>query len=172
MTPITLLEQLKAFVERQVKDIILPVRPIQNRTTAEYAAADSGNVTQRPPEVHLMRLPSKDAEKNCIPYIVLQILKGGDSQASGDFPASECRVRIVAVTYDEDMSLGMMSVLNIITRLRAALLRAGQVGQFLLKPGLEWIVYDDDLHPYYCGEIAVTFELPEIEREVHFHGQE
>jgi hypothetical protein len=168
MTPIVLLNQLREFVQDQTRDIILPVRPVKNKTTPEYREQNAVgcNPEARAPEVHLMRLPDKDAETNRVPYIVLQILKGSDTQAVGDIPASECKVRAAAVTYSDDAGLGMMSVLNVITRLRTALLRAGAVGQFLLKPGLEWIIYDSEFEPYHIGEMALTFELPEIIREV------
>jgi hypothetical protein len=170
MTPIVLLEQLRDYVREQVKDIMLPVRSVKNKTTADYAARVAVERAPRPPEVHLMRLPDKDAEENRIPYIVLQVLTGEDKQAVGDLPQSECRVRVVAVVYDEDASAGMMSALNVITRLRVALLRSGQVGQFLLKPRLEWTVYDVELNPCYVGEMMLTFEMQEIEREVNLYG--
>jgi hypothetical protein len=171
MTPIVLLEQLRDFTREQIKDIILPVRPVSNKMTEEYAksvAVDCND--RRPPEVHLMQLPSKDAATNRIPYIVLQALKGDDSRQAGENPHSDCKVRVVAMTYNENVSEGLMSALNVVTRLRIALLRAGQVGQFLLKPGTQWIVYETEIDPYYVGEMMMTFEMPEIYRETNIIG--
>jgi len=170
MTPIVLLEQLKAFVEEQVKDIILPVRPTNNKMTDEYreSLGETGEpVTERPPEVHLMQLPTKDAETNRIPYIVLQVLTGTDSQAAGQEPESECQVRIVAMTYNTNQSEGMMSALNVITRLRIALLRAGKAGQFLIRSPLEYALYQAELNPYYAGDMVLIFEMPAINRETN-----
>ncbi|MCL1904487.1 MAG: hypothetical protein FWF94_08780 [Oscillospiraceae bacterium] len=171
MTDIVLLEQLKTFVEEQTKDIILPVRPVKNKTTEEYQA-ENPVVKHRVPEVFLQRLPDKDAETNRIPYILLQVLTGIDDQNSdGDYD-SECKVRLVAATYSEDGQAGSMALMNVLTRLRVALLRERQVGQFLLRLPLERVVYPDNVSPYYLGEMLLTFEMPEIQREINFESEE
>ena len=52
MTPLELLDALKAFIEENTKDILLPVRVDRK----------SGEAKERPAEVYKMRLPTKDAE--------------------------------------------------------------------------------------------------------------
>ncbi len=99
---------------------------------------------------HLMRLPNKDAETNRIPYILLQFLTGEDTQQTGNEPDSECKIRIVVATYSEDASAGSMDLLNIITRIRIALLKEGVIGkQFMLRKPLEYVVYPDETGSYY-----------------------
>lgn len=157
MTPVELLKRLKEFVEEETKDLILSVK-----------VKDGGDgPKERAPEVHIMRLPDKEAETKQIPYILLQFIKGTDTQESGERPDSECSVRIVVATYSEDGGAGALDVLNVITRIRVALLKAGVVGeQFLLKPPIEYIVYPDSTAPYYLGEMMTLWEMPIIEREV------
>lgn len=157
MTPVVLLNELKKFIEQHTKDIILCVRP----------AKGSNQPGKRAAEVHLMQLPEKDAETRRIPYIILQFLTGKDNQQPAEQPDSECKVRIVVATYSEDGGEGAMDVLNIITRIRVALLKAGEIGnQFLLKKPLEYIVYPNDTQPYYMGEMLTIWEMPTVQREV------
>lgn len=159
MTPINLIDALKEFIEEQVKDIFLSVR-----TKGENAPPQS-----RAAGVYKMRLPDKDSETKLVPYILLQFLTGKDAQEPGNDPESECKVRIVVATYSEDGGVGAYDVLNVITRIRVALLKTGIIAeQFLLKleSPLEYIVYTDDTAPYYLGEMITTWELPAIEREV------
>lgn len=157
MTAVILLDELKKFIGENTKDIILSVRTKPN----------SEEPNERSAEVHKMRLPDKDAETKRIPYILLQFLTGKDDQEEGQSPESECKVRIVVATYSEDGGEGAMDVLNLLTRIRIALLKIGVIGgQFLIKKPLEYIVYPDDTAPYYMGEMLTIWEIPEIEREV------
>lgn len=157
MTPLELLDALKAFIEKETKDILLPVRVDRK----------SGKQKERPAEVHKMRLPDKSAEITRIPYILLQFLKNTDDQEEGQRPESECMVRIVAATYSEDGEEGALCVLNLLTRIRIALLKDGVIGErFMLKPPLEMIVYPDNTPPYYMGEMITKWRMPVIESEV------
>lgn len=177
MTPIILLERLKEFIQANTEDIILPVRPVKNKTLPtvscprEKAATDA--ITHRAAEVHLMRLPDKDAEENRIPYILLQLITGTDTGAQGQQEDSEAKVRIIIATYSENDSEGALDVLNLITRIRVALLKAGEIGQqFLLRKPLEYLVYPDDTRPYFFGEIMTIWEMQTIKREVNiYHGE-
>lgn len=146
MTPIVLLKELKQFIEDNTKDIILPVRPINNKIIPEPSGKGKKNAGEQPKrraaEVHLMRLPNKDAETNRIPYILLQFLTGADEQKSGEASDSECKIRIVIATYSEDGSAGSMDLLNVITRIRVALLKTGVIGdKFVLRKPMMYLPY-------------------------------
>lgn len=157
MTPLQLLDALEAFVKQETKDILLPVRVDRK----------SGENKERAAEVYKMRLPNKTAQTERVPYLLLQYIKSTDTQEQGQEPESECTVRIVAATYSEDESEGAMCVLNLLTRIRVALLKDGVVGgQFVLKSPLEMIVYPDSTAPYYLGEMMTTWTMPIIESEV------
>lgn len=176
MTPIELLFELKQFIEEQTKDIILSVRPVKNKVIPEPSGkkkadnADNEPLT-RAAEIHLMRLPDKDAETNRIPYILLQLLTGIDEQEQGKEPDSECRIRIVVATYSEDGSAGSMDLLNVITRIRVALIKKGVIGkQFTLRKPLEYIIYPDETGAYYLGEMLTIWGIPTIERGVNLYA--
>lgn len=175
MTPIELLYELKKFIEETTKDIILLVRPVKNKVIPEPSGKGKKEMTEEQPktraaEVHLMRLPNKDAETNRIPYILLQFLTGEDTQQAGKEPDSECRIRIVVATYSEDGSAGSLDLLNVITRIRVALLKAGVIGkQFTLRKPLEYTTYPDETGAYYLGEMITVWGIPTIKREVNFY---
>ena len=157
MTPLELLDALKAFIEENTKDILLPVRVDRK----------SGEAKERPAEVYKMRLPTKDAETKRIPYILLQYIKSTDTQTAGEPPESSCMVRIVAATYSEDGEEGALCVLNLLTRIRIAFLRDGVIAEhFMLKPPIEMIVYPDSTPPYYLGEMMTEWRMPIVESEV------
>lgn len=157
MTPLVLLDALQAFIKETTKDILLPVRVDRK----------SGEQKERPAEVYKMRLPNKTAQTERVPYILLQYIKSTDKQDAGQPPESDCMVRIVVATYSEDQSEGALCVLNLLTRIRVALLKDGIVGgQFMLKPPLEMIVYPDSTAPYYLGEMITEWDMPIIESEV------
>lgn len=157
MTPLVLLDQLKPFIEISIDDLMLPVKIDRN----------SGEQSKRNADVYLMRLPDKDSETKRIPYVLLQFIKSTDLQNEGEQPTSNAFVRIVAATFSADSGEGAICVLNLLTRIRIALLKAGKIGdQFLLKPPLELIVYPDSTAPYYLGEMMTEWIMPSIEREV------
>lgn len=157
MTPLELLDALKAFIEENTKDILLPVRVDRK----------SGEAKERPAEVYKMRLPTKDAETKRIPYVLLQYIKSTDTQTAGEPPESSCMVRIVAATYSEDGEEGALCALNLLTRIRIAFLRDGVIAErFMLKPPIEMIVYPDSTPPYYLGEMMTEWRMPIVESEV------
>lgn len=157
MTPLELLDALKAFIEENTKDILLPVR----------VGRKSGEAKERPAEVYKMRLPTKDAETKRIPYVLLQYIKSTDTQTAGEMPESSCMVRIVVATYSEDGEEGALCVLNLLTRIRIAFLRDGVIAErFMLKLPIEMIVYPDSTPPYYLGEMMTEWKMPIVESEV------
>lgn len=173
MTPNELLLELKEFVEASTKDLILQVRPVNNKVipkpSSESEKRDEEPKT-RAPKVYLMNLPDKDAETNLIPYILVQFLTGIDEQKAGEDPDSECKVRIVVATYSEDKSVGAMDCLNVISRIRIAFHKAGVIGgKFFFRKPLEYLVYPDDTEKYHFGEIMTTWGIPTIQREVNLY---
>jgi len=164
MTPIVLLDQLQAFIEACTGDIMLTTRPEKGGTL-------KGKPGTRAAGVYKMRLPERDvseATEKRIPYIILQVLTGQDGHEAGQPEDSFCRVRIIVATYSEDGGEGANDVLNVVTRIRVALLKAGEVGeQFLLRYPLEYIVYPEDTNPYFFGELMSIWEMPTVRREVN-----
>lgn len=153
------LEKLKRFTLDATRDLLLPVRVQSAEETP----------SERPAEVHLMRLPDSEAAKKKAPYIIHQIITGKDVQKPGEQAACTTEIRSIFCVYCPDEEEGGMLLLNLMERLRIALLRQTvleQRYQLDLEAGLEIILYPDDSAPYYAGEMASRWRLPGIEREV------
>lgn len=153
MTAVILLEQLAAFTEEATKDLIMPTK---------MQSADNEPVF-RSAEVHKMRLPDSRSAKKKAPYIIHQLITGKDTTISSAV------VRSIFCVYNEREDEGSLMLLNLMERLRIALLKAGTVGeQFTLdiNAGMERMIYPDDTAPFYAGEMISTWKMPRVEREV------
>lgn len=160
MTKVILLEQLKAFTEASVHDLLLPVA--QQKEDKELPAP-------RAAEVFRARLPDSKAAKKKAPYILHQIITGKDAQAPGQQGTAVATVRTIFCVYNADEQEGGLALLNLMERLRLDFLEKGVVGnQFVLdrEAGLESLIYPEDSAPYYAGEMISTWKLPIIERKI------
>lgn len=156
MTPYDLLEQLQIYASEKLSNLILPVNTSPSKPKEE-----------RCPEVFKMNLPDKKAQTEKVPYLVLQFLNGTDEQQEGQPEYASCRVRIIACAYSDDLSEGPLHVLNMLTRLRTALLRDRIIGKkYELILPLEYLVYPDNPAPYFFGEMMSTWKIPVIRREI------
>lgn len=156
MTPTDLLEQFKLFTEDTLKDLILPINTPPSKE-AQYRA----------PEVFLMNLPDEKAQKEKAPYVVLQFLNGDDAQEEGEEEESVCNIRVVVCAYSDNLSEGPMHVLNILTRLRIALLEKRVIAnRYAMRLPMEYLVYPDNPVPFFFGEMMTVWELPTIKRRV------
>ncbi|MCM1299274.1 MAG: hypothetical protein NC203_00350 [Firmicutes bacterium] len=159
MTQVKLLEDLKQLCKEAVKNMELPVQMQKGDTKAQ----------SKVPDVYKMRLPHSDSAKKYVPYIIIQALSGKHVQANGERPRYTVNVRFVFAVYGEDEQEGSLMLMNLMDRVQYALLKQVQVGaEFLLDvhSALETLIYPDDTAPFYAGEMAGTFYLPPIEREV------
>lgn len=159
MNKVILLDQLKAFTEEAMADIILPTHSQKGDTGSQYRAAN----------VYRMRLPDSRAATKKAPYILHQIITGKDAQPSGQRPNSSTTVRTIFCVYCHDEQEGGLMLLLIMERLRIALLERVVIGQQFtldLEAGLETLVYPDDTAPYFAGEMVSTWKLPAVKRKV------
>ena len=164
MTGIILLEQLKAFTEEATKDLLLPV---------EQQRGDLEPPLPRAAGVYRMRLPEGKAADKKVPYILHQLLTRKDTQSPGQRPTAAATVRTIFCVYHQDEQEGGLALLNLMERLRIALLQQGVVGkQFILdrEKGLESLIYPDNTAPYYDGEMISVWKIKSIERMVT-HGE-
>lgn len=152
MTPLELLEALKAYCERITADMQLVARVPENGTEAG----------ERPPLVFVGNLPDKEAEKKAAPYILLKLLTTKD-----DDEESVCRVRVICVTFSEDKQENYIQCLNLVTRIKTKLLEDVTVDKrYSCQKPIETIIYDDDLEVYQIGEIMTIWEMAEVRRDV------
>lgn len=156
MTPTDLLEQLKQFAEEKLKNLLLPVE-----------TAPTEEAVFRCPEVFKMNLPDTSSQKKKVPYVVLQFISGDDAQDEGEEESSACKIRIVVCAYSDNLGEGPLHVLNILTRLRIALLEERVIAKrYLLQMPMEYMVYPDNPAPYFFGEMMTTWDIPTIKRRI------
>jgi len=154
-----LLDVLKAFTEEAIKDVLLPARVQKEGEAPEL----------RPAAVYKMRLPDSSSAKKKAPYIIHQIVTGKDVQAEGKHPEATLSLRSIFCVYSADEQEGSLMLLELMERLRIALLRKVLLdGRFQidLDAGVETLVYPDDTAPYFIGEMMTNWIMPAIEREV------
>lgn len=161
MTKTDLLEAFKTFTEEVTKDIILPV---------QQQKADKKPPAPRAPEVHIMGLADFTAAKKKAPYVFHQLITARDQWTPGrPRPDSQATVRSVAAVYDINNQEGQLALLELFERMRIALLKQGVIGeQFKLdyEAGVEYLIYPDNIPPFYAGEMITVWKLPPVEREV------
>ena len=166
MTKNNLLEAYKVFTEEVTKDLILPVQ--QQKTDKEPPAP-------RAPEVHIMGLTDFTAAKKKVPYMFHQIVTARDQWIPGQSrPDSQATVRTVAAVYNENNQEGQLALLELFERMRIALLKKGVIGrQFRLnyEAGVEYLIYPDNIPPFYAGEMLTTWLLPSVKLEVTYGKQ-
>lgn len=158
MTRIILLEELKEATEAAVSELILPVALQKSDSEQQYRAAD----------VHLMRLPDSSAATKKCPYILHQFVIGEDKQEPRERPKSTAVIRSVFAVYYEDEQEGALALMNLMERVRIALLRHPVLGgQFCLdlSEGFQTAVDYEDTAPYFKGEMVTSWTIPAVERE-------
>ena len=112
MTSVVLLEQLKAFTEKIMADMILPVAMQQGDTEQAYRA----------PEVYLMRLPDSRSAKKKAPYIIHRVIPLATEQQPGSEERTVVSVRSIFCCYNPDEQEGDLALLNMMERFRVELL--------------------------------------------------
>lgn len=161
MTRIILLERLRDFTREATADLIMPTKITSEGEIQKFRSAD----------VYLMCLPDGNSAKKKAPYVIHQLVTGTDRQTQGQTVAAKANVRSIFCIYNDDEQEGGLMLLNLMERLRVALLRQVVIGgQFTLdlEAGLEVLVYPDDTAPFFVGEMASTWKLPAVEREVSY----
>lgn len=160
-----LLTSLKDFTERAVGDMMLPVRVQSEQQTEDL----------RPAHVYLMRLPDMASVTKKAPYIIHQLVTARDTQKTGQTREARAQVRSVFCVYCDDGQEGALMLLNLMERLRIALLRETVIDKrYILDisaagsdtEGLEMLIYPEDNAPYFIGEMISTWHVPSVEREV------
>lgn len=159
MTAISLLETLRDVTERATENLILPVAFQKTDDTP----------SERAPMVYLTRVPDTASETKKAPYILHQIVTTANVQPEGRRMESRATVRSVFCAYDENAEMGGLALLNMMERLRIALLRQPVIGRrFCLdrQEGLDTLIYPDDTAPYFIGEMVSVWWMPEVNEEV------
>lgn len=150
-----LLEELKKFIEEDLKEYRLPVK--QEGWTDQPLL--------RPVEVYQMVMPEPDEEHEKIPYILLQMLNGRDKRGDDRRIKSVVNIRIVIEIFNRDNLEGRFQIIHIIETLRRDLWRAGTIGTAFELEGMEFLIYPDDTEWYHAGEVSTNWIIPSEERD-------
>lgn len=160
MTRVVLLEEMKAFTVETVKDLLLPVPPPhvedeeepgdlldeeieaeEDEGAEDEDTEDEPDVEPPPPppraaSVFRTALPERNSAISEAPYVLHQVIKSRDVQPPGELPHSEIVLRTVFCVYHENREEGGLALLNLMERLRIAILRKRVIGrQFHSRPG-------------------------------------
>lgn len=158
----SLLEALKEKTEEVISELLLPVQMQKGDTEEAEKAAD----------VYIGRLPDTKQSTKKAPYILHQMVNSANKQKPGEQLQSKAVVRSIFCVYCDDEQEGTLHLINLMERLRIALLKNPLIGDNAfecdLQEGLEDLVYPDDTYPYYLGEMISTWDLPPIKREVRY----
>jgi len=157
---VALLEELKEFTEAATSELIMPVR---------MQKGDATPPAPRAAQVFLMRLPDPKIADKKAPYILHQLITAKDQQPNGKRPSSDATVRTIFTVYNDDEQEGGLMLLNLVERLRIAMMRKVVIGERFkldLDAGLEFLIYPEDTAPYYSGEMITRWQVPTVEREV------
>ena len=161
MTRVILLEELKKFTLEATKDIVMPVEPQEE---------DIGPPASRPAQVFGMNLPDGASYQREAPYILHQIINSKDVHPPGQIqPIGTAIIRSVFCVYHEDGQEGGLLLLNLMERMRIALMKQVVIGgQFTLdlREGLDALFYTEKTAPFYGGEMISQWKMESIGREL------
>jgi len=159
MDRVNLLKALKARMEEDTKDLILPVKLQKGDTGPE----------QRAVCVYSGRLPDMKSTTKKAPYILNTVLASKFRQNPGQEPEGLVSVRTVYCVYCEDENEGALNLLNLMERIRVSLQRHPLLDETyelnMEDDGITDFVYPDDTAPYYMAEMITEWKMPEVERE-------
>ena len=161
MTSADLLNVLTEFTREATKDLILPTKSEKGTTSAPRAA-----------EVHKMNLPDMTSVRSKAPYIIHQVIGIKDVQQPGQKDQALCTIRTVFCVYHPNAEEGGLALLNLMERLRIAILRKCVLdSRYVLdkNAGLDVGTYDaQDTQPFYLAEMISTWKMPAIKQEVSY----
>ena len=161
MDTVTFLDALKAFTIEQTKDMILPTQRQKGETEPEYRAAN----------VYRQALPNGKTATKYAPYILHKKVTGDDIIGRSKRNRSLVVVRSIFCVFNEDAEEGSLMLLNLMERMRIAFLKYPLLtDRYRLDTGdedgkIQSVVYQEDIQPYYAGEIVTVWEIPSVQEE-------
>lgn len=151
MVALLLQQELAKEIEEITKDITL------RNPAGEYAKLKSYEQS-----LPIRQLDEEDDDP--YPYCIVRIVEGNTPDAMS---AQSVKTILVIGVYDDGVdSQGHKSILNIIQRIQERFFKNPILAnQFVVQPGFDWTLQDEDSYPYYFGGIEITWETSSIRRE-------
>lgn len=161
MDTVNFLECLKKFTEEETKEMTFPTKPQKGETQPEYRAA----------KVYMMALPNSKTATKYVPYILHKKVTGEDIIGHERPNMSLITVRSIFCVYNENSEEGALSLLNLMEKMRIAMMKHPVLyKRARLYTGdedasIQSVVYQEDIEPYFAGELVSVWEIPSIEQE-------
>lgn len=154
-------DALKQWTEEQIKDEILPTKLEKGETESE----------SRPATVYLMALPNGHTATKFAPYILHKKVTSEDIIGYQKPNRTLVTVRSIFCVYNEDPIEGNNMLLNLMERLRISFLKHPVLyKRFRMYTGdddgkISTVIYQEDIQPYYAGEMITVWEVPSVQEE-------
>jgi len=150
MTPIILIDQLVLFIQSVVSEFDLET--------------NVPGVRKQPQVVAGYLREKKTAQKQEVPdfpHVVVRFLEDTDALES-----NTAHVRIIAGTYSQDEQNGWRDAMNVITRIKQALIKQRIIGNiFIMEKPIKTDLPEEQPFPEWVAMMTVNFTIPQIQEE-------
>lgn len=150
MTPILLVDKLADFIKPVV---------------AEFELDSNVEGVKKAPQVMSGYLKEKKPkEKQVIPdfpYVIVRYLEDTDTENDGN----SAKVKILAGTYSEDEQDGWRDAMNVITRIKKALMKQRFLGAFKIEYPIKTELPEEQLYPEWVAILHLTVTMPHVIEE-------
>jgi hypothetical protein len=151
MTPILLVDALIEFIETVVKDFELQTNvkdapPKSPQVIGGYLHKKKPDGKQNPPD---------------FPFVIVRYLEDDDTDE-----VNTAKIRIIAGTYSEDESDGWRDCMNVITRIKVALLKQRFIGgSFKIERPIITELPEEQPYPEWVAMMTLTVTIPQVQEE-------
>lgn len=149
MTPLILIDELIKFIEPVVKDFELQTNIPDIRKAPQVISGYLGEKKAS----HLKKVPD-------FPYVIVRFLEDDDKDQG-----HTATVRIIAGTYSEDVQNGWRDCVNVMTRIKQALLQRPFIGPFKVEKPIRMELPEEQPYPEWAVLMTFQVSLPQIQEE-------
>lgn len=149
MTPIVLVDELVQFIKTVVKEFVLNSNVTGIRKEPQVIGGYLGE-----------KKPGQDQNPPDYPYVVVRYLEDEDNGQQ-----DTAIVRIIAGTYSEDAANGWRDALNVLTRIKYALLKQKFFGPFKVEYPVKMELPEEQPFPEWVALMTVNVVIPRTEEE-------
>lgn len=141
------------------------VKEIERITADITLNSPSGEHTRLKAFEQSLPIRQSDEEEDTYPYCIVRIVEG--LTPDGTSAQSVKTILIIGIYDDGKEAHGHKSILTIIQRIQERFFKNPILAnQFVMEPGFEWTLQDEDSYPYYFGGIEITWATASIRREI------
>lgn len=152
MTPIILVDELVKFIKPVVAEFVLQTNQ-QGVTKAPQVLAGFLD-EKKPPMAGQQGSPD-------FPFVIVRYLEDDDTEDS-----NIATIRIYAGTYSLDAQNGWRDAMNVITRIKQALLKQRIIGkQFWVEKPMKTEMPEDQPFPEWVAVLSFNMVIPQVEQE-------